>query len=78
MTFLRSADILLKKAMVMVQFFLHFGASFSVAVMWNKTSVFLFDSHSSNDHGFHDPNGKVTLHDFRPMISLNNILITFY
>ena len=78
MTFLRSADILLKKAMVMVQFFLYFGASFSVAVMWNKTSVFLFDSHSSNDHGFHDPNGKVTLLDFRPMISLNNILITFY
>ena len=53
-------------------------AGFSVAVMWNKTSVFLFDSHSSNDHGFHDPNGKVTLLDFRLMISLSNILITFY
>ena len=40
-------------------------AGFSVAIMWNKTSVFLFGSHIRNDQGFHDPNGKATLLEFR-------------
>ena len=46
--------------------------------MWNKASVFLFDSHSRNDQGFHDPDGKATLLEFRSMTSLNKFLKTFF
>ena len=53
-------------------------AGFSVGIMWNKTSVFLFDSHSRNNQGFHDPNGKATLLEFRSMLSLNNFLKIFF
>ena len=38
--------------------------------MWNKASVFLFDSHSRND--------KPTLLEFRSMTSLNKFLKTFF
>ena len=40
-------------------------AGFRVAIMWSKTSLFLFDSHSRNNQGFHDRNGKATLLEFR-------------
>ena len=46
--------------------------------MWNKASVFSFDSHSRNDQGFHDPDGKATLLEFRSMTSLNKFLKTFF
>ena len=44
---------------------------FSVEIMWSKTSVFLFSSHSLNDQGFHNHNGKATLLEFRSISSLN-------
>ena len=53
-------------------------AGFGVAFMWNKTSVFLFDSHCRNDEGFHDHNGKATLLEFKSMTTLNNFLKTFF
>ena len=53
-------------------------ADFSVAIMWNKTSVFLFYSHSRNNQGFHGPNGKATLLEIRSMTSFNNFLETFF
>ena len=53
-------------------------AGFSVAIMWNKKSVFLFNSHSRNNQGFHYPNGKAALLEFRSMASLNNFLKTFF
>ena len=53
-------------------------AGFRVAIMWSKTSLFLFDSHSRNNQGFHDRNGKATLLEFRWMTSLNNFLKTFF
>ena len=43
-----------------------------------EASVFLFDSHGRNNQGFHDPNGKATLLEFRSMTSLNNVLKTFF
>ena len=46
--------------------------------MWNKTSVFLFDSHSRNDQGFHSHNEKAKLLGFRSMKSLKNFLKTFF
>ena len=49
-------------------------AGFTVAIMWNKISVFLFDSYNRNDQGFHCPNGKATFLEFRSMISFNNFL----
>ena len=54
------------------------SASFSVAVMWSKTSVFLFDFQICKDQGFHDNNGKAKLPEFRSMTSLNNFLKTFF
>ena len=44
-------------------------AGFSVAIMSNKTSVFLFDSHSCEN---------LTLLELRSMTSLNNFLKTFF
>ena len=38
----------------------------------------LFDSHSHNDQGFHNPNGKATLVEFRSMTSLKDFLKTFF
>ena len=43
-----------------------------------EASVFLFDSHGRNNQGFHDPNGKATLLEFRSMTSLSNVLKTFF
>ena len=40
-------------------------AGFRVAIMWSKTSLFLFDSHSRNNQGFHGRNGKARLLEFR-------------
>ena len=53
-------------------------AGFSVAIMSNKPSVFLFNFLSHNDQRFHDPNGKARHLEFRSMTSLNNFLKTFF
>ena len=46
--------------------------------MWNKISIVLVNSHSRNDQGFHDPNIKATLLEFRSMLSFNNFLKAFF
>ena len=76
MTFLKITDTLLKKNIGDGEIMT--SASFSVAVMWSKTSVFLFDFQIRKDQGFPDNNGKAKLPKFRSMTSLNNFLKTFF
>ena len=47
-------------------------AGFSVAVVWSQHYVYVFDSHSRNSNGFHNPNGKAILLKFCSINSLNN------
>ena len=37
---------------------------YSVATIWTKNNVFLFDSHSCNTYGLHGPNGRAALSSF--------------
>ena len=76
MTFLKITDTLPKKNTGDGEILT--SASFSVAVMRSKTSVFLFDFQIRKDQGFPDNNGKAKLPKFRSMTSLNNFLKTFF
>ena len=49
-----------------------------MAVVWSQHSVYVFDSHSRNRYGFHDPNGKAILLKFSSINYLNNYLKSFY
>ena len=53
-------------------------AGFSVAVLWTQNHFYVFDSHSRNSKGFHDPNGKAILFKFCSITSVNNYLKVFY
>ena len=53
-------------------------AGFSVAVLWTQDHFYVFDSHSRNSKGFHDPNGKAILLKFCSITSVNNYLMVFY
>ena len=53
-------------------------AGFSVAVLWTQDHFYVFDSHSRNSKGFHDPNGKAILLKFCSITSVNNYLKVFY
>ena len=53
-------------------------AGFSVAVLWTQDYFYVFDSHSRNSKGFHDPNGKAILLKFCSITSVNNYLKVFY
>ena len=52
-------------------------AGFSVAVVWSQHYVYVFDSHSCNSNGFHDPNGKAILLKFCSINYFNNYLKSF-
>ena len=49
---------------------------FSVSVLWSEHYVYVFDSRSCNNNGFHNSNGKVILLKFCSISSLNNYLKT--
>ena len=51
---------------------------YSVATIWAENNVFLFDSHSRNTYGLHDPNGQAVLLSFSTVSSLNNYIKSFY
>ena len=53
-------------------------AGFSVVVLWTQDHFYVFDSHSRNSKGFHDPNGKAILLKFCSITSVNNYLKVFY
>ena len=53
-------------------------AGFTVAVVWSQNYVDVFDSHSRNSNGFHDPSRKAILLKFCSINSLNNYLKSFY
>ena len=40
--------------------------------------MFLFDSHSRNTYGLHDPTGQAVLLSFSTVSSLNNYIKSFY
>ena len=49
-----------------------------VATIWAANNVFLFDLHSRNTYGLHDPNGQAGLLSFSTVSSLNNYIKSFY
>ena len=51
---------------------------FSIIIIWKDQDFFIFDSHSRNTTGFHDPNGKAVLLKFSTLSSVNNYIKTFY
>ena len=54
-------------------------AGYSVATICAENNRFLFDSHSRNTYGLHDPNGKAgNLLSFSTVSSLNNYIKSFY
>ena len=54
------------------------SAGFSIAIIWWNNSLFVFDSHSRNADGCHDPNGKAILLEFRLVSSLNSYIKSFF
>ena len=50
----------------------------SIAVIWAGDCVFLFDSHSRNINGRHDPNGQAVLLKFSLLSCVNNYIKSFY
>ena len=53
-------------------------AGFSIAIIWWNNSIFVFDSHSRNADGYHDPNGKAILLGFCFVSSLNSYIKYFF
>ena len=53
-------------------------AGFSIAIIWWNNSIFVFDSHSRNADGYHDPNGKAILLEFCLVSSLNSYIKSFF
>ena len=43
-----------------------------------KNQIFLFDSHSSNCEGYHDPNGQSVLSKFSWFPILNNFILKYF
>ena len=53
-------------------------AGFSIAIIWWNNSLFVSDSHRRNADGYHDPNGKAILLEFRLVSSLNSYIKSFF
>ena len=53
-------------------------SGFSIAIIQWINSLFVFDSHSRNADGYHDPNGKAILLEFRLVTSLNSHIKFFF
>ena len=51
---------------------------YSVAIIFAENNRFLFDLHSRNTYGLHDPNGQAVLLSFSTVSSLNNYIKSFY
>ena len=52
-------------------------AGFSSALIWNKNSEFLFDSHSRDRNDCHAPNGPSVLLELRSVDILNSFIIKY-
>ena len=51
---------------------------FSIAIIWWNKSLFVFDSHRRNGDGYHDPNEKPIILEFRLVSSLNSDTKSFF
>ena len=51
---------------------------YRAATIWAENNVFLFDSHSRNTCGLHEPNGQAVLLSFSTVSSLNKYIKSFY
>ena len=47
---------------------------YSIALIWHKNSVYVFDSHSRNEYGEHVENGQAVLLEFRSLSVVNTFL----
>ena len=53
-------------------------AGFSFALLWNKNSVFVFDSHNRDRNGCHVSNGQSVLLELRSVDILNSFIIKYF
>ena len=51
---------------------------FSIAIIWWNKSLFVFDSHRRNGDGYHDPNEKAIILEFRLVKLLNSDIKSFF
>ena len=51
---------------------------FSIAIIWWNKSLFVFDSHRRNGVGYHDPNEKAIILEFRLVKLLNSDIKSFF